>query len=163
MTGNFSLRRRVGLAAAVAGAFTLLFTVLVFTYSFPGSTPELLKVFIVYHFEFMIAMVGLGVLAGAAILYLMGEEVKHQHEESKLNAELALSLLHSDERKAVKLLLEKGGSAGQAEVARVDGMTRLKAHRTAKSLSARGLVSLERNGKAVTLKLAESVRQALAK
>jgi len=139
----------------------LLFFLLVFTYSFPAQTPKLLGVLVSHHLEFMLLMVGIGVVVGAAIFYLMHEEVEIKEKESKVNAELALSLLNPDERKAVKLLLEKNGECLQAEVARLDGMTRLKAHRVAQSLEKRGIVALGKNGKVVTMELAANVKSAL--
>ena len=158
---GLTIRRRVALATAIIGAFLLLFFILVFTYSFPASTPDFLRLFLRYHFEFMILMVGLGVVAGAAIFKLMGEEVQSAEKESKVNAELALSLLNPDERKSVRLLLERGGECLQAEISRLEGMTRLKAHRIASGLNARGVVLLERRGKTVVVRLADNVRQAL--
>lgn len=156
-----SNRRRVAYAIALTAGFMLLFFVLVFTYLFPESTPEFLSWVVHYHLEYMLAMVGLGVVCGALVFYLMHEEVEVTQAESKLNAELALSLLSSDERKTVKLLMEEGGKCLQADVARLEGMTRLKAHRTAKTLSGRGVLKLEKRGKTVVLILADNVKQAL--
>ncbi len=158
---QLTIRKRVALATSIIVAFLLLFFILVFTYSFPESTPASFRVFIRYHFEFMILMVGLGVVAGAAIFKLMSEEVESAEKESQVNAELALSLLNPDERKTVKLLLERAGECLQADISRLEGMTRLKAHRIANGLSARGVVSLEKRGKTVVVKLADNVRQAL--
>jgi len=158
---KLSVRRRIMLATAIVGAFLLLFFLLIFTYSFPQNTPSFLRFLISFHFEFMIAMVGLGVVAGAVVFYLMNEEVSVAEKESKVNAELALSLLNPDERKTVKLLLERNGECLQAEVSRLEGMTRLKAHRIANNLSQRGLVALQRRGKTIVLKLSENIKQAL--
>lgn len=162
MFGNLTARRRVALSMGIVGAFLLLFFLLIFTYSFPGNTPAILLVLVSYHFEFMLFMVGLGVAVGAASFYLMHEEVEVRGNESRGNAELALSLLNGDERKTVKLLLDGDGECLQAEVARLDGMTRLKAHRVAQGLSKRGVVILERRGKAIVLKLDENIRNALS-
>ncbi len=158
---GLALNYRVALATAVIGVFLLLFFTLVFTYSFPENTPVFLKVFLLYHFEYMILMVGLGVVAGAVVYKLMSEEVASATKESQLNAELALSLLGTDERKAVKLLLDRRGECLQAEVSRLEGMNRLKAHRVANSLSQRGVVVLDKRGKTVVVRLADNVRQAL--
>jgi len=163
MFGNLTARRRVAFSMGIVGAFLLLFFLLVFTYSFPGNTPALLRVLVSYHFEFMLLMVGLGVAVGAASFYLMHEEVEVRGSESRVNADLALSLLNADERKAVKLLLKgEEGECLQADVARLEGMTRLKAHRVAQGLAKRGVIVLERRGKAVVLKLDGNVRSALA-
>ena len=162
MSGNLTARRRVAFAMGIVGAFLLLFFLLVFTYSFPGNTPTLLRVLVSYHFEFMLFMVGLGVAVGAASFYLMHEEVEVRGNESRVNAELALSLLNVDERKTVKLLLDSDGECLQAQVARLEGMTRLKAHRVAQGLAKRGVIALERRGKAIVLKLDDNIRSALA-
>lgn len=158
---RYALNYRFALATGVIGVFLLLFFILVFTYSFPANTPGFFKVFFEYHLEFMILMVCLGVVAGASVFRLMSVEVQTATKESKLNAELALSLLNADERKAVKLLLECGGECLQADVSRLEGMNRLKAHRVASSLGKRGIVALEKRGKTVVVKLADNVKQAL--
>lgn len=159
--GNLGLRKRVVASMALIGGFVALFAILLFTYSLPDRTPELLMPLIYFHFEFMMFMVALGVAVGAASFWLMREEVEIQVKESKINAELALSLLNPDERKAVGLLLKNDGECLQADVARIEGMTRLKAHRTAQNLARRNIVALDKRGKAVELKLAENVYDAL--
>src|SRR3989338_9461243 len=159
---KLSTRRRVALATSIIAAFMLLFFILVFTYSFPDHTPSFLSIFINFHFEFMILMVGAGVVAGAMIFYLMSEEVATVQKESKGNAELALSLLNPDERKSIQLLLEKNGECMQSDISRLEGMTRLKAHRVCKSLAIREIISLERRGKIVVIKLADNFKQGLS-
>lgn len=159
---RMSNRKRVLTSVILGAVFLLLFFLLLFTYSFPQSVPSFLLVLLTYHFEFMTGMVVLGVIFGAAIYYLMQEQVQELEVESKVNAELALSLLNPDERKTVKLLLEKKGECLQAEVARVEGMNRLKAHRVAKTLIERGVILSEKRGKVVILRLAENVIQALS-
>ncbi len=161
MALNLSNRRRVAYAIALTSGFMLMFFILIFTYLFPESTPSALSWVIGYHFEYMMAMVGLGVACGALVFYLMHEEVEVTQKESKLNAELALSLLGSDDRKTVKLLVDEGGKCLQADVARLEGMTRLKAHRVAKNLANRGVLRLEKRGKTIVLLLADNVKQAL--
>ncbi|MEK6923845.1 MAG: hypothetical protein AABW54_01235 [Candidatus Micrarchaeota archaeon] len=158
---GWSARKRVVVAIAITAAFLILFFALLITYSFPDRTPPLFMLLVSYHFEFMLVVVGAAAAAGASIFLLMQEEVAQREKESQLNAELALSLLKPEERKAVSLLISNGGECLQAEVARLEGMTRLKAHRTAASLSQRGAVTLERRGKVVVMKLADNVRQAL--
>ncbi len=158
---KLSNRKRVGMASALVAAFLILFIILIFTYSFPQLTPDSLRVLISYHFEFMIAMVGLSAIFGAAMVYLMREEVHVHEKQSKINAQLALSLLGNGERQAVSLLLERKGECLQAEVARLQGMNRLKAHRVVHSLSQRNVVSTEKRGKTVVLKLADAFKHAL--
>lgn len=155
-------RKRITIAIGITAFFMLLFFLLVFTYLFPQLVPDALMFFVSNHFEFMLFMVGLGVFCGASVFYLMHEEVDVVQRKSALNAELALSLLSPDERKTVALLVERKGECMQADVARLEGMSRLKAHRTAKSLSGRGVIVLEKHGKIVAMKLADNVKEALA-
>ena len=58
-------------------------------------------------------------------------------------------------------VLDENGKAMQYELAHLQGMTRLKAHRIVSRLESQGIIAVERIGKVNAIKLVEEVRDAL--
>ncbi len=145
----------------ISGFILLLIGLLASYYLGPGQSPEWFRPFIQYHVEFMVALALLGILVGMAIAYLAFEKVEQVSAESKVNAEMMLGFLSEDERKAVNYLVQNGGRAYQNEIGRIDGMSRLRAHRVVHKLQEKKIVQTERHGKANKLRLADAILDAL--
>lgn len=93
-------------------------------------------------------------------------EVKiRDKKESSFNSDkdLMLKFLNYGERKVVEKLIEKGGVAFQAEFSRMEGMNKLKAHRTVQELLKKGLIRKEKVGKTFKIYLSEDVKELLLK
>jgi len=72
-----------------------------------------------------------------------------------------LKLLNLNEKKVIEKLNETNGSALQSEIGRMDGMTKLKAHRAVKELEQKGVVKLEQYGKTNRIILAKDIKDIL--
>jgi len=72
-----------------------------------------------------------------------------------------LKLLNLNEKKVIEKLNETKGSALQSEIGRMDGMTKLKAHRAVKELEQKGVVKLEQYGKTNRIILAKDIKDIL--
>jgi len=156
------LNKRVLAAVAIFSGFILMVVALLASYYLgPGQVPEWFSVFINYHVEFMVAIAFVGIIVGIAIAFLAFEKVEEKTVESKINAEMLLGFLSGDEKNAVNYLAENGGRAYQNEISRIEGMTRLKAHRAVNKLSEKNIVTVEKHGKANKLKLSENIFEAL--
>jgi uncharacterized membrane protein len=77
--------------------------------------------------------------------------------------DLILRFLSYGERKVIEKLIEKRGVILQAEVSRIEGMNKLKAHRAVQELLKKGLVKKEKVGKTFKIYLNEDVKELLVK
>jgi uncharacterized membrane protein len=77
--------------------------------------------------------------------------------------DLILRFLSYGERKVIEKLIEKGGVILQAELSRIEGMNKLKAHRAVQELLKKGLVRKEKVGKTFKIYLNEDVKDFLIK
>lgn len=146
----------------IVAAFVLLTIGLLASYYLgPGQAPDWFLPFIHFHVEFMVGLALLGVLSGMAIAYLAFDKVEEKTVESKINAEMMLGFLSPDEHKTVHYLVQNGGRAYQNEIGRIEGMSRLKAHRVVQKLHEKKILETERLGKANKLKLVEPIYDAL--
>ena len=101
----------------------------------------------------MLAVSVLGVAVGAGAFYLLTGILEKQKAEVKWNASLLLKFLSEDERAVVGMLLRKSGVAYQSEVAGLEGMSRVKAHRVISRLQKRGVISVRKAGKINVLEM----------
>lgn len=156
------INNRVLVGIAIVSAFLLLVVALLASYYLgPNQTPAWFQFFVTYHVEFMVAIAFSGILVGISVAYLAFEKVEEKTVESKINAEMMLGFLSSEEKTAVNYLLENNGKAFQHELSRIPGMSRLKAHRVVNKLVAKQIIAVEKFGKANKLKLAEQISDAL--
>jgi uncharacterized membrane protein len=79
------------------------------------------------------------------------------------NNDSILKLLNLNEKKVIEKLIETKGSALQSEIGRMDGMTKLKAHRAVKELERKGIVKLEQYGKTNRIILAKDIKEVILK
>ncbi len=74
-----------------------------------------------------------------------------------------LKLLNPNEKKVVERIIENKGSVLQSEISRMDGMTKLKAHRTLNGLKRKGVVKLEPYGKTNRITLSKDIQEIVSK
>jgi uncharacterized membrane protein len=93
-------------------------------------------------------------------------ETKKQNKRSiffNSDRDLILRFLSYGERKVIEKLIEKRGVILQAELSRIEGMNKLKAHRAVQELLKKGLVRKEKIGKTFKIYLNEDVKEFLVK
>ncbi|MFH0874511.1 MAG: hypothetical protein V1859_01120 [archaeon] len=69
-----------------------------------------------------------------------------------------LKFLNSNEKRVIETVINNKGSALQSEISRVDGMTKLKAHRAVKELERKGIINLEPYGKTNRITLSKNIK-----
>ncbi|MFH1200612.1 MAG: hypothetical protein V1708_06095 [Candidatus Micrarchaeota archaeon] len=155
--------KRIALALGLIAGFVMLAFLTVFTYFAPQGTAfdPLLSFFARYHFELMLMVSAFGLLVGAGVFYLMSGQVDRKGKEARATGELLLRFLSPDERAVVKELLRGGGKILQAEVGRLPGMTRLKAHRIVLKMADRGVIEVTKSGKLNVVYLKGELKAAL--
>ena len=89
-------------------------------------------------------------------------DVKKENLQTNTNGSI-LKLLNSNEKKVVEKIIENKGSALQSEISRMEGMTKLKAHRAVKELERKGIVKLEQYGKTNRIILAKDIKEVILK
>ncbi|MFH0737183.1 MAG: winged helix-turn-helix transcriptional regulator [Candidatus Micrarchaeota archaeon] len=155
-------RQKIVLGIVVISVFIFLVTVLVFVfelYSEGQPVPDLLRPFIDYHMHFMVLMGLFGLFSGLLVYSLLNTTLERQKKAVKTNMEIIMKFLGTDDREVLRLLIEKEGMTTQSEIARLPGMSRLKAHRAVKKLEARGIIHIERYGKINMVRLVEELRE----
>ncbi len=158
-----SLNRRLGLAVFMIFGFLFLSFAVIFAYAVPsGTSLGIFEPLLMHHIEFMALMAVLGLLVGGSIVYLLYEKIESQEKESGITAELVLKFLTAEERKIVLYLAKSGGSSYQSEISRLEGFTRLRAHRAIAKLESKGILSVDKVGKTNRIMLEKALSSALA-
>jgi uncharacterized membrane protein len=154
--------RKIVLGLLIISIFIFLITTLIFTFSISGKgemVPEIFTPVIQYHVEFMVLMGLFGVLSGFVVYKILDSTIEKQKKAAKANLNILLKFLAGDDKAVVKLLLEKGGMTTQTEIAKLNNMGRLRAHRVVRRFEERGIVYIERHGKINLVRLSEDLRQ----
>ena len=158
-----SLNRRIALAISIIFAFLFLMFAVIFTYRLPqGISFGIFDLAAQYHLELMFIMAALGVAVGAFIFYLLYEKLETREQESAITAEMLLGFLGNEDIKIISYLVKSNGSAYQSEISRLEGLTRLRAHRALAKLEHKRLVQLEKIGKTNKVILSSSLFSALS-
>ncbi len=154
-------RQNILLGLVVVSIFIFLTTVLVFVYALspnPASIPTFLLPFLQYHIQFMVLMGLFGVFSGVLVYSLMKQTIEQQKKVVKTNTDIILKFLGKEDREVLKLLFEKGGMTTQGEIAKVNNMSRLRAHRAVRKLEERGIIHVERHGKINMVRLVDELK-----
>ena len=113
-------------------------------------------------------VITISVAVGAGIYYLMHQRIEENEQKIekkedclKKNTELVLKFLGGDERKIVDTILKDNGKVLQAEISRMEGMTRLRAHRALRKLEERNVIQIEKMGKTNIVRLNGEIKEGL--
>jgi predicted transcriptional regulator len=101
-----------------------------------------------------------------AITKLVDRRIKSGSKKENLksnNNGNILKLLNPNEKRVVEKIIENKGNALQSEISRMEGMTKLKAHRAVKELERKGIVKLEQYGKTNRIILAKDIKEVILK
>lgn len=93
------------------------------------------------------------------------EKIKDNKNKEKGCPEnsLFLKFLNANERKVTEKIIENKGNILQSEISRIEGMTRLRAHRTLKELESKGIITIEKYGKTNRIVLNNEIKNILFK
>ncbi len=101
-----------------------------------------------------------GFLTGVGTSYLYFER-KVELPRTQAQEQALLGMLPPDERKVVSKLVSEGGRATQAELSRIEGIGKVKAHRIVERLAKRGAISKEANGKTNIIRLNKGLMESV--
>jgi len=97
-----------------------------------------------------------GFLSGVGVSYLYFER-KVELPKTASQEQAMLGMLPSDEKKVISKLVAEGGRATQAEISRIEGIGKVKAHRIVERLEKRGAISKESSGKTNIIRLNKNI------
>jgi len=146
----------------VVSIFIFLITVLVLVfslYSVGQPVPGILQPIMQYHVQFMVLMGLFGLGSGLIVYSLLNTQLEKQKQVVKTNMDIIMKFLTPEDREVLRLLLDKEGMTTQSEIARLPGMSRLKAHRIVKKLEGRGIVHVEKYGKINMIRMVDELRE----
>lgn len=155
-------RKKTVLGLIVVSIFIFLITVLVLVfslYSVGQPVPAFLEPFMRYHVEFMVLMGLFGLFSGLIVYSILNSALEKQKQVVKTNMDIIMKFLTEDDREVIRLMIEKEGMTTQSEIARLPGMSRLKAHRIVKKLEDRGIVHVEKYGKINMIRMVDELKE----
>ncbi|MBI5223915.1 winged helix-turn-helix transcriptional regulator [Candidatus Micrarchaeota archaeon] len=152
--------KSIFLTLVLVSCFIFLITLLVVVFSlYPnGDAPELLRPVIEYHTQLMVMMAILGVSTGFFVYRTLNAKIEKQQKVIQSNMELIMRFLSAEEREILNLLNEKQGRTTQSEIAKLPGMSRLKAHRLIKKMEERRLIHIEKYGKINMIRIVDELQ-----
>ncbi|VVB66336.1 Winged helix-turn-helix DNA-binding protein [Candidatus Gugararchaeum adminiculabundum] len=154
-------RKEIMLGILVISGFIFLITVLVFVYALAAQgqpIPDFLAIFMQYHIQFMVLMGLFGLGSGLLIYTILNSTIEKQKKAAKTNLDIIMKFLSEQDQEILELLQKKGGMTTQSEIAKLPGMTRLKAHRVVKKLEDSGIIHIEKYGKINMLRIVDELK-----
>ena len=103
----------------------------------------------------------LGFVFGIVAAYLYFEKKMDIPVPSPDKKKALLSMLNPLEAKILNKVLENNGEVLQADVSRLDGMGKVKAHRVIERLLRRGVLEKEQKGKINILRIRKDIKSAM--
>jgi len=155
------IRRKIVLGLVVVSVFIFLVTVLVFVYALASEgqqVPDFLLPFMVYHIQFMVVMGFFGLFSGVVVYSILNATLEKQKKIVQTNTDIIMKFLSGEDREVLRLLIQKEGMTTQSEIAKLPGMTRLKAHRIVRKLEGRGIIHVEKYGKINMIRLVDELK-----
>lgn len=157
----------------LAGLIVLAVFVLAVFYTpkfFEASAPDICFVdgvcqheqFVESLITYMPAVLVIGFVFGVLASYMYFERKAELPVPHADRTESILLLLEPIERRIVRKLVEGGGSALQSDISRLEGLGKVKAHRTIDKLIRRGVLEKEEKGKTNILKLNKKIIEELS-
>lgn len=113
-----------------------------------------------YHITLMIAMIFIAGTYGFLWANFLKSEVTKTRKTSKDILHTVFLFLNKEE-KAIIEYLYKNGERSQADISRLEGLNRVKAHRALNKMKNKNLIEINSFGKVRKIKLKDNIKQTL--
>ena len=100
-----------------------------------------------YHIEIMLALMVTAIAFGFFVSQFFYAELQRSRQASSSIMDTVLLFLGREEREIVRYLVSRGGETTQAEISRLPGMSRVKAHRSLQKMQEKQLLDVIPHGK----------------
>jgi len=101
-----------------------------------------------------------GFIMGVGVSYLYFER-KVELPKTQAQEQALLNMLPPDERKVIAKIIAEGGRVTQAEVSRIEGIGKVKAHRIIERLEKRGAIIKEASGKTNIIRVKKEIMESV--
>jgi len=95
----------------------------------------------------------------ASMLY---KELETKSKVTRSMRDVVFLFLNDDERKIIDFLISSNGQTTQAELARLQGMNKVKVHRAVQKMEEKNILSVEAHGKVRKILMKENLIDALS-
>ena len=158
---TLSFRKRLGIWLVTVILFLGFLTLTTISY-FSPTQEGIVGWFVRFHFEAMVLIGLLGVGIGGLSFYVLSRELKEKNQTVRSQSQLLLSFLTPQEKECVLYVAKNHGEAYQSDLAKLPGMTRLKAHRIVGKLHERKIIHISTHGKANSIVLSDEWKDGLS-
>ncbi|MFT4250407.1 MAG: helix-turn-helix transcriptional regulator [Candidatus Woesearchaeota archaeon] len=110
---------------------------------------------------FTIATMILSAVAGYALATYTNIKLADTQAKTQEVIELLKQFLSEEEQTIINYLIENNNKALQAELSRIEGLSRVKVHRTLNKLKEQKLITITKHGKTNKIQLSETVAKIL--
>lgn len=125
------------------------------------SDNSVINFMIEYHIAIMFLTIIISIIYGFFwSLYLAGQ-LEKKEKDSKKVFDIVIKFLSIEERLILKHVSENGFKTTQAEISRLQNMGRVKALRTVKKMSDKGIITISPHGKQRIIKINENLQPVL--
>jgi|GEM_PF-1444089 len=112
---------------------------------------------ITYHTWIMAILVLLSIGFGYFWAFSLYKEIETRDKTSKNMIDVILLFLGIEEKKILKHLVSKKGTTTQADISRIEGMNKVKAHRSLQKLQDKQILIITPHGKVRNIQLKEDI------
>lgn len=152
----------IGFSAIIIGLAVVIYLVMYIHQDTTSKNPVIAWT-VENHLPITIMIILLSGFMGYISSTLTYKQVTKTKSESKRLLEMLFLFLNNDEKEIVDHLVKNNGTAGQAEIARLPGMNRVKAFRSLQKMQSRNLLDIASYGKIRKISLKENILQMLMK
>ena len=159
---NIKLYKNIGfgLLTVMLGAVAWVAIVTHVNRNLSTASPTV-RFFIENHLSIMVALMVTSVAFGFVGSSMSYSEIRRRKKDTKTMLDTILVFLSKEEREIVNFLVEKKGTTTQADVSRLPGMNRVKAHRSLQKMKEKNLLDITAHGKVRNIALKENIMNTL--
>jgi uncharacterized membrane protein len=103
----------------------------------------------------MLLLASLGLFVGFLSYFILSQRYVHIRKADKINAECTLEFLDKEEKKIIKVLIQKRKALKQSELDDLTGFSRVKVFRSLKKLENKGVIKKTEIGRTFEISLKE--------
>ena len=114
-----------------------------------------------HHLEIMIAVIFVSLAFGFFWSRMLSVEIERGRKTTQSVIDIVYLFLNADEKSVIRHLVEKGGRSSQAELSRLEGMTRVRIFRVLQRMQQKNLISITSHGKVRYVQLRDDLKSYL--
>lgn len=105
----------------------------------------------------------IGIIFGAIIFLFITNKLEEKDKDIEKITSTLVKFLSKDEKLVIEKILQEDGKILQAQISRIEGLGKLKSHRTIQKLIDKCVIEKEQHGKTNIIKLKKEIRDTLIK